>query len=75
MAVKGPGRVVGQPRKATSSDNGGGACVLKLLLQPQEAAGPAPGGGLEVNLSRGEQGEGQEWVGTRIHTQSLLICC
>lgn len=49
--------------------------MLRLLLQPEERASSAPGDGLEVDLSRGEQGEGQEWMGAGIHAQPLLICC
>lgn len=44
-------------------------------FSPRKGLAQLQGGGLEVNLSRGEQGEGQEWVGTGIHTQPLPVCC
>jgi len=62
-------------KKGNSNGKGGAACVLRLLLQPKEGASSAPRDGLEVDLSRGEQGESQEWEGAGIHTQPLLICC
>lgn len=34
--------------------------MLRLPLQPKEGASSAPRDALEVDLSRGEQGEGQE---------------
>lgn len=35
---------------------------------------PLPAGS-EVDLSRGEQGEGLERVGAEVHTQPGLVCC
>lgn len=35
---------------------------------------PSSGAGLEVDLSRGEQGEGLERVGAEVHTQPGLVC-
>ena len=37
--------------------------MLRLLPESKEGASPALGAGLEVDLSRGEQGEGQRGWG------------
>lgn len=49
-------------------------CV-ESASKPEEGPAQLQAARLEVDLSRGEQGKGQERVGAEVHTLPWLVCC
>lgn len=64
----------GQPRRAASVAMEEMLCV-ESASKPEEGPAQLQAARLEVDLSRGEQGKGQERVGAEVHTLPWLVCC